>query len=276
MYKCCICDKEINKNYNFHYKKCFKSKSKEEFKNELILFNFKEFLDYDFFNNLYNVEGISFLEICKNYQITTYLLDYVLEYHNIKKRNIKDSRKSKRYINKIETTNFEKYGAINPLSKGTEPWKKRNNTVLDKYGVENVWQCIDEFVDSYGSRSKFSKLNNRINEILKSSKIEYLSEFKIKYHLDDKIKWRFFDFKIGNFLLEINGDYWHANPEKYEENEIFKFPKRTLKAKEIWEIDKYKKQIAEDNGFKVIYLWESEINKMNDGEILQYIKNQIN
>ena len=40
-------------------------------------------------------------------------------------------------------------------------------------------------------------------------------------------------------------------------------------------MDRYKKQIAESNGYKVIYIWESEINKMNDGEILQYIENQI-
>ena len=42
------------------------------------------------------------------------------------------------------------------------------------------------------------------------------------------------------------------------------------------DFEKYKKQIAETNGYKVIYIWESEINKMNDGEILQYIENQIN
>ena len=63
-----------------------------------------------------------------------------------------------------------------------------------------------------------------------------------------------YDFKIGNYLLEVNGDYWHANPNKYKENDTFKFPKNELKAKDIWEMDTYKKEIAESNGYKVIYI----------------------
>lgn len=40
-------------------------------------------------------------------------------------------------------------------------------------------------------------------------------------------------------------------------------------------MDKYKKEIAESQGYKVIYIWESFIKKSNDGEILQYIVDQI-
>lgn len=37
-------------------------------------------------------------------------------------------------------TNLERYGATNPLARGTEPFNKRNNTVLEKYNVSNVFQ----------------------------------------------------------------------------------------------------------------------------------------
>lgn len=274
--KCHICKKEIYKNYLYHYKKCFNSGDKNEFRFNYIFFNYSDFLNYDFVYDLYVLKGYSSNEIESNYNISNLYFSLILEYHKIPKRDIKESRKSKRYINKLENTNIKKYGAKNPLTKGTEPWNKRNKTVLDKYGVENVWQCIDDFVKEYSSRSKYSKLNERVNNILKKSNIKFSHEFRIKYEHENKTKWKFFDFKIDNILIEVNGDYWHANPNIYEKDEIFIFPKRKLKAKEIWEIDTYKKEIAESNGYKVIYIWETELNKMNDGEILQFIKNQIN
>lgn len=42
-------------------------------------------------------------------------------------------------VKKVQT-NIERYGAVNPLSKGTTAFEKRNNTVKEKYGCDNVFQ----------------------------------------------------------------------------------------------------------------------------------------
>lgn len=274
MKNCPVCKRDIKQLNPRHIKNCFGDDP--DYKIKFICYNFPLISDKDLIERLYVQEkysipmisdyvgGLDYKSIC-----------YVFEYYGIQTRSIKETRNLEEYKERIESTNIKKYGAKNPLSKGTIPWKKRNKTVLDKYGIENVWQCIDDFVSSYGKGSKISGLNFRIRHILENSNLIYEDEFRINYKVNKKSKWKFYDFKIGNFLLEVNGDYWHANPKKYRKEHIFKFPKRELKAFEVWELDKYKKQIAESNGYKVIYIWESEINKMNDGEILQYIKNQI-
>ena len=55
-------------------------------------------------------------------------------------RNLKDSVNLPSTRKKAENTFIEKYGAINPLSRGTAAFKKRNETVKEKYGVDNVFQ----------------------------------------------------------------------------------------------------------------------------------------
>jgi hypothetical protein len=62
---------------------------------------------------------------------------------NIPVRNVKQSHYMGGYKNRIEKTNLKKYGAINPLSKGTVSYEKRNKTVKEKYGVDNVFQHTD-------------------------------------------------------------------------------------------------------------------------------------
>lgn len=60
--------------------------------------------------------------------------------HDIQIRTNSHSKKMKQYKKRIEETNLQKYGAINPLSAGTQPFATRNETVISKYGVDNVFQ----------------------------------------------------------------------------------------------------------------------------------------
>ena len=57
-----------------------------------------------------------------------------------KLRTLKESVNLPSTRKKAENTCVEKYGAVNPLSKGTTAFKKRNKTVKEKYGVDNVFQ----------------------------------------------------------------------------------------------------------------------------------------
>lgn len=68
-----------------------------------------------------------------------------------------------------------------------------------------------------------------------------------------------------NMVIECDGDYTHCNPMYYKKDFI-KFPnsKRPKTAEESWSIDKKRTLELIEKGFKVLRLWESEINIMNE------------
>jgi hypothetical protein len=274
MKQCPKCKSEL-KQLNFkHIKNCFGNDP--TYKIQYINHNFPLTRNVDFLRKSYIEDQDSLPILCEKVGgLDLKNMSYVLTYNNIDVRTIKETRSIDGYKNRIKSTNLGRYGKENPLCKGTEPFEKRNNTVLEKYGVENVWQCIDQFVNEFGSNSKISKLNKKIYNILNENGIKYDTEYPIKYTLNSKLKFKSFDIRIENLLIEINGDYWHANPNLYKPDTIFQFPKNSLTSEEIWEMDKYKKEIAESQGYKVVYIWENFIKKSNDGEILQYIIDQI-
>ena len=87
---------------------------------------------------------------------------------------------------------------------------------------------------------------------------------------NNKTKW-IFDFKIfDNILVEFNGDYWHMNPIMHKEDDFNKSLQMT--SKEIWGKDLNKKIDAENNGFKVITIWESDYISDGASKIIEEIK----
>jgi len=55
-------------------------------------------------------------------------------------------------------------------------------------------------------------------------------------------------------LVEINGDYWHANPIIYENKELNKTQLRNVKN------DKFKTVLAKGSGYSFYVLWEYDLN----------------
>ena len=64
---------------------------------------------------------------------------------------------------------------------------------------------------------------------------------------------------------------WHANPNKYKENDIIDTWEGELTAKQIWKRDQIRKEHIESFGYTVYYLWGSEI-QHNIGEVKCKIK----
>ena len=124
--------------------------------------------------------------------------------------------------------------------------------------------------------------------MLESQNLNFIPEYCIRYvnDSDNKIHWKFYDFLLKDFniLIEVNGDFWHANPNKFKADDIIFRPHfrknrepilTPITAKDIWEIDEFKRKIAEVNNFTVFYLWESDIRKMTNEEIFKKIKDCI-
>ena len=104
-----------------------------------------------------------------------------------------------------------------------------------------------------------SSAEKEIRKILEEKGLNITSQFNIgslKYDLLINEK---------NVLIEYNGDYWHCNPQKYSENYLHK--KKGLYAKEIWEQDKKKKLLAEEKGYKLFTIWETDYMFNKDKEI---------
>lgn len=60
-----------------------------------------------------------------------------------------------------------------------------------------------------------------------------------------------------NIIIEIQGDYWHCNPDIWKADDFNKTIKMT--AKERWEKDEIRKKRLVELGYKVIYIWEKDI-----------------
>ena len=122
-----------------------------------------------------------------------------------------------------------------------------------KFGLSKKWI---EWYTNYSSLGK-SKLEDKVYNYLKSKIVNI--EIK-RWH---SISNMFVDFYIPdkNLVIECQGDYWHMNPIKYSATDYNKTTKKT--AKEHWNKDRKRKLFMEKSGYKVVELWEDEINQDN-------------
>lgn len=104
-----------------------------------------------------------------------------------------------------------------------------------------------------------SKLEARFASFLKKSGIYWISQYKIKN--------KYYDFFLPKYrlLIEIDGDYIHTN------NKAGHFITNHFK-KKIFRNDALKNLIAETAGFKLIRIWETDLNNLNENNIKSYLE----
>lgn len=111
---------------------------------------------------------------------------------------------------------------------------------------------------------------NKIEKIVS----EYFDENKLDFIYSVILASYQFDFKIkgDKILIEVNGDYWHGNPEFYNKDGLF--GKRKLNKIQLSKMEKdiEKTKWAESRGFTLIRIWESEIKNGNYKNKLNEIK----
>ncbi len=57
-------------------------------------------------------------------------------------------------------------------------------------------------------------------------------------------------------VIECYGDYWHCNPEKFDEDYYHQRVHKT--AKEIWDHDKERIELLESLGYNIKIIWEKD------------------
>lgn len=87
-----------------------------------------------------------------------------------------------------------------------------------------------------------------------------------RFSYDDNGVTKYFRYDLTNEetkrIIEFNGDFWHGNPEKYDPQDINTITGQTYES--ISERDAFKQQIAVNNGYSVIVIWESDFKKNKD------------
>lgn len=85
----------------------------------------------------------------------------------------------------------------------------------------------------------------------------WLEEHNLEHTYGYRLENRSYDFGVGNTLVEVHGDYWHANPLIYGEG---KKPLNETQLNKV-AIDVTKKEIASRHNKPLLIIWEHEINQ---------------
>lgn len=201
-----------------------------------------------------------------------------------------NSERIKSSAKKISKTRKEMYkngklikpkGEKNPMY-GVKAWNKGKTKYTDerirkasiKMSVsrKEYWKSLTEEEQSeiIGNLTKYA------NMARKDTKIEFLikkslENLNIKFIKNYKKSRYIFDFYLPDYncIIECQGDYWHANPEIYEESKYSDQQKNNV------ERDKRKKDYIYKNKFNSIFLWENYIHKYKnelDDILLEFLR----
>jgi len=196
----------------------------------------------------------------------------LLDKFKIDKRSIKTSRATKRNKERQVKTNQSKYGENNPM-KSSLVKEKVFNTKKLRYGsgtFNNMEKYIQTMIDRHGI--KYGVIKAHEDFISKPHKIilNHLDELGYKYSTSYEVGRFYVDIFVNGKIIEIYGDFWHANPLIYNAKDVVNYPNKPRIAENIWKIDEYRINYIKRKGFDVLILWETDINKN-----LNIIKQQI-
>jgi G:T-mismatch repair DNA endonuclease (very short patch repair protein) len=196
------------------------------------------------------------------------------------------SQSAKNSMARREATNMERFGNRNALGRNTLPFLKRNKTVLDRYGCSNVF-AADEVKDKIVAfnikhhgvpyrlnikcSTNFSKPHQIVDQYLTDQQIDHKNERKyLFFKYNDELGRDYSpipDIIIEGLkvVIEINGDYYHGNPNKYKSTDELCIPRHAwavggkIETGKVWEFDAIRKRHIESFGYKVVNLWETDI-----------------
>lgn len=194
---------------------------------------------------------------------------------------------SKRCIEYYTARGYSEEEAANLLAK--EQTKFSKEICIEKYGEDEgikIWQDRqDRWQETLNSKSseEITRINkariSTMSSISKAEKeiIKELEKNDVGHPVNsqfvlfaDNNKRYVYDISVGNKIIEYNGDFWHCNPTLYNEGYIN--PRTKEKSTYRWKKDKEKIKVAEDQGYEVLVIWESEYKQNKEDVIKQCIQ----
>lgn len=160
------------------------------------------------------------------------------------------------FLNKARSVHGDKYDySICNYEKSS----KKIDIICKKHGM---FKCIpvNHTFKGYGCPKCRNRISKNETDWLNNIGIMYeYRQYRIdKYFVDG------FD-PISNTIYEFNGDYWHGNPNKYNNNDINKSCKK--KFGDLYNQTILKEESLKSLGYNVISIWESDWKLKNKKEL---------
>ena len=158
-------------------------------------------------------------------------------------------------------------------------------------------KCIEKYGEEEGKKVYTDRQNKWQNSLMEGGNLkagyssisqELFYSILKSYPLDEKLKKVYFytknseyfiSLKGGSFnvydftdlnkkkIIEYNGDQYHGNPSSFKASDTPHPFRKHITAEEMWQKDVDKIKIAEENGFEVLTIWDSEYKKDKSGTI---------
>ena len=161
--------------------------------------------------------------------------------------------------------------------------KHRKETWIKNYGVDNCWKSREirkkseeTCIRLYGktslelcrealNRNRKTSIEVIVENILLKNNINFIFRYRVPY----KYSYKEYDFYLPtlNILIECDGDFWHANPIKYDLNNLKEVQRVNIKN------DKIKNELAKQIELTLLRFWENDIKSINfEEKIIQTLK----
>lgn len=147
-------------------------------------------------------------------------------------------------------------------TKNSRKKSARSNTVTHKkpkqeYGTSKLERDFArDFLDKLGLKYIYQFEAKEIKRYYDFA-VTVRDDYPFRYEERDGLKSIIQEGKrfLVNFLIEVDGDYWHGNPECINESELTPMQKHNKK------VDKYKDDWALMQNLPLLRFWESDIKK---------------
>lgn len=132
--------------------------------------------------------------------------------------------------------------------KHSESTKNKIRNSLEKY----IQSGCHPFLGKHPLKSKKTDIEIKMENYLQSKNLQHEYNFPVKVKIENKIRYRYYDFYIKsmNLLLEVHGTFWHPksiDEAKYESQ------------KNAFENDKFKKREALKNGYNFMIVYDTQL-----------------
>jgi G:T-mismatch repair DNA endonuclease (very short patch repair protein) len=137
--------------------------------------------------------------------------------------------------------------------------KSEKNRIWLENNPDHLFKMI---TNSHNVGHKKTSIERKVEDYLIKNKIKHKYNFIIdKYQFD-------FILPEMNIIIETHGDYWHANPNIYSNIDN---DKKSLNERQLYKVKRDIEKLSYINNntdYKIIYLWETEINNNEYKKIL--------
>lgn len=186
--------------------------------------------------------------VWKRYGVTN-----VRKIDSVKKKVVKAQKQSRiDYPEKWIVSNItkEKHSAISKIRWGNllfrEKTKKAQQIAFARERERRITALFSN------SKNRLSKLHVRIQNHFDLTNLGFQSEQYVEGYFADELH------RDKKVIVEINGDYLHANPKKFSAEFLVKIRGQSYTAQEKWNADARRTAKLENVGYKVFVIWESD------------------